>query len=310
MAVKPPEPRPSGVPLVVTGLIITLGVIAVAIAIVLFNHTDPAPTLSPSGVGAASPTAARSTTPVASPTSVSPVATAPDVSPTIIAEPTRLPQAPIREVAFTALGIDNPLAPEASERRITFDVDGRGDISAEVSDISAGLVQMCLWPGDASTEPAAADCVVTPDSRIERTPTTGGPWTLLLAGAQPGRSPSVTLLLRFPASAAQVQLADFRFQGQDSPNYTGFDIEVTALADGEMNLTSAWDDGLDGSYPYGLTLLDLSVEFEEPIVVEGVSNLAVATRPVSNEHTYQVTMTNRQESVVEAVFLQATITWP
>lgn len=320
MAVRPgPPQRPPRTPLIVAGLIVALGVMAVAVAVVLFNHTDPAPTPSPSRVAGGSPTVAPSTAPLSSsPPAVSPGAsttptpgvTEPGASPTITAEPTRLPEAPMREVVLSALGIDNPLAPEVSERRITFNVDGRDAISAEVSDITAGLVQMCLWQGDASTEPVTADCVVTPENRIERTPTAGGPWTLLLAGAQEGRSPSLTLLLRFPATVAQLQLADFRFQGQDSPNYTGFDLKLTALADGEMNVTAAWDDGLGGDYPYLLRLLDLSVEFEEPIVVEGVSNLAAATRPVSNEHTYQVTMTNQQESIVDAVFLQATIVWP
>lgn len=216
----------------------------------------------------------------------------------------------MREIVFTSLGVDNPLAPEATERRITFFVDGRGDVSATVSDITAGLVKMCLSPGDGSAPPDEHDCVVTPTSKITRTPEFAGPWTLILAGEQPGRSPAITLLIRFPSTAPQLDLFDFRFQGQDSPNYTGFDLKVTALAEGQLAITAAWDDGLGNNYPYILSLLDLSVEFEEPEVSEGTSHLAAAQREALKEHTYQITITNLQEEVLPACFLHATITWP
>lgn len=317
MAVKatPPVDRTRRLRMWTVALVVLLGLIVVVVIVMLGALGGPGPSPSTVAFGSRSPGvtpssgASPSASPLSSPTSTlssSASPSTPGASPTVTAEPTRLPKAPMREVVFTLLGIDNPVAPEATERRISFNVDGRGDISATVSDISAGLVQMCLSPGDGSIPPAATDCVVTPDSEISRTPDTAGPWTLLLAGAMAGRSPSITLVVRFPATVAQLQLSNFRFQGQDSPNYTGFDMKVTALADGQMAVTSSWD----GNYPYTLTLLDLGVEFEEPIVVEGVSHLAAAQRDVLKEHTYEITMVNLQEEIIPAVFLQSTITWP
>jgi hypothetical protein len=295
--------------------VVLLGLIVVAVIVMLGALGGPGPSPSSGALGSRSPgvtpssAASPSVSPLPSPTSTlfsGATPSTPGATPTLTAEPTKLHKAPIREVVFTLLGIDNPVAPEATERRITFNVDGRGDIKATISDISAGLVQMCLSPGDGSIPPAPTDCVVTPDSDISRSPTTAGPWTLILAGAMAGRSPSITLVLHFPATAGQLQLSNFRFQGQDSPNYTGYDMKVTALADGQLDVTASWD----GNYPYTLTLLDLAVEFEEPVVVEGISHLAAAQRDVVKEHTYEITMVNLQEEIIPAIFLQSTITWP
>jgi hypothetical protein len=295
--------------------VVLLGLIVVAVIVMLGALGGPGPSPSSGALGSRSPgvtpssAASPSVSPLPSPTSTlfsGATPSTPGATPTLTAEPTKLHKAPIREVVFTLLGIDNPVAPEATERRITFNVDGRGDIKATISDISAGLVQMCLSPGDGSIPPAPTDCVVTPDSEISRSPTTAGPWTLILAGAMAGRSPSITLVLHFPATAGQLQLSNFRFQGQDSPNYTGYDMKVTALADGQLDVTASWD----GNYPYTLTLLDLAVEFEEPVVVEGISHLAAAQRDVVKEHTYEITMVNLQEEIIPAIFLQSTITWP
>lgn len=300
-------------------LAVLLGLVVVAVIVLLGALGGPVPSPSTIANASRSPGVTTSTnvplspSPQPTPTSSLPPSTSPSVpgtSPTITAQPTSLPRAPMREIVFTLFGIDNPNVPETTPRRITFNVDGRADISATISDVSAGLVQMCLWPGDGTVPPAPADCVVTPDSEITRSPTVAGPWTLLLTGAQAGRSPSITLLLRFPATVAQLQLGDFRFQGQESPNYTGFDLKLTALDDGQLSVTTSWDDGLGTNYPYVLTILDLSVDFEEPVVVEGVSHLAAAERDVLSEHTYQITMVNLQEQIIPAVFLQGTITWP
>jgi hypothetical protein len=295
--------------------VVLLGLIVVAVIVMLGALGGPGPSPSSGALGSRSPgvtpssAASPSVSPLPSPTSTlfsGATPSTPGATPTLTAEPTKLHKAPIREVVFTLLGIDNPVAPEATERRITFNVDGRGDIKATISDISAGLVQMCLSPGDGSILPAPTDCVVTPDSEISRSATTAGPWTLILAGAMAGRSPSITLVLHFPATAGQLQLSNFRFQGQDSPNYTGYDMKATALADGQLAVTSSWD----GNYPYTLTLLDLSVEFEEPVVVEGISHLAAAQRDVVKDHTFEITMVNLQEEIIPAIFLQSTITWP
>jgi len=317
-----PLPKRRQPPPIAIALGVGLAILAFAIVIVLAGQGGPSAT--PTRLAVASSTVRPSSSAISSSssgissTSAPPTQTLlPSVGPTAPASsgessapPTRLPKTPEREVVFTSLGIDNPVAPEATERQLTFNVDGRGDITSTVSDITAGLVRMCLWPGDGSTFPEESDCVTTPDDVITREAAVAGPWTVSLTGAQAGRSPAITLVLQFPSTAPQLVLKNIRFQGQDSPNYTGFDMKVTALADGELTIAASWDNGLATNYPYTLSLLDLSVEFEEPVKVEGVSTLAAAERAVIAEHTYQVTITNLQEEIIEAVFLRATVTWP
>jgi hypothetical protein len=214
-----------------------------------------------------------------------------------------------REATFSQMGIDDLIQPEAIPRRITFNVEGKGDIHVDLSDVTAGTVRMCLYPGDAAAEPPAESCVVTEEGSLVATPTAAGPWTIWLFGDQPGRSPAATLRIRWAADIVALQLADFRFQGRDSPNYTGFRVRVAPIADGELHLTAAWDDGQGGDYPYQIVLTDLDGSVEPPIT-EGTGDHAEAVRQVVAGHNYEAAIDNTQESVIDQVLLQATITWP
>ena len=214
-----------------------------------------------------------------------------------------------REATFSLLGIDDQIAPEAIPRRITFNVGGKGDIQVDLSDVTAGTVRMCLYQGDGSVDPTDADCVVTDGGNIVRTPTVAGLWTIWLFGDQPGRSPAATLRIRWAANNAVLQLADFRFQGTDSPNYTGFRVRVAPAAVGELHLSAAWDDGQGGDYPYLIALTDLDGSGEPPLY-QGESDQAEAVRDVVAGNNYEAAIDNTQESVIDQVLLRATVTWP
>lgn len=317
MAVRVDQPPPSRPPVALIAGIVVVGLIVVGV-LLLFNGQGGA-TPTPSAIARRSPTPGASAsvppssslTPTATPSGVPADTPTPAVAtpPVSGSAPTGLTRAPDRVVTFVQLGIDNKSAPEAIPRRISFDVDGRGDVSVDLSDITAGTVRMCLWPGDLTTEPSEGDCSVSEGETLTRTPTEAGPWSVLLAGDTPGRSPTGTLVLRFAATNAVLRLADFRFQGLDSPNYTGFVVRVVAEADGQLNLAAAWDDGLGGDYPYLVVLTDLDGSGEPPIF-EGEGDHAEATREVVEGHTYEVLIQDTQPSVIDAVFLNATITWP
>jgi hypothetical protein len=207
------------------------------------------------------------------------------------------------------LGIDDLIAPEAIPRRITVNVEGRGDIEVDLSDITAGEVRMCLYQGDALVEPPEADCIVTDGGSLVRTPTVAGPWTVWLYGDHPGRSPAATVVIRWAANNAALELTDFRFQGTDSPNYTGFRVRVVPVADGELHLTATWDDGQGGDYPYQAVLTDLDGNGDAPLF-EGEGDSAEAVRNVVAGHNYEAAIDNTQESVIDQVLLHATLTWP
>jgi len=220
-----------------------------------------------------------------------------------------LGDATTREATFSLLGIDDLIAPEAIPRRITFNVEGKGDINVDLTDVTAGTVRMCLYQGDASVEPPAESCTVTDEGSLTATPTVAGPWTIWLFGDHPGRSPAATLRIRWSANAATLQMTNFRFQGTDSPNYTGFRVRVAPVADGELHLSAAWDDGQGGDYPYLIVLTDLDGSAEPPIF-QDVGDHAEAVRNVVANNNYEAAIDNTQESVIDQVLLRATLTWP
>jgi hypothetical protein len=325
MAVKKPDPgelkrqRQVGLAAIVIGVIAAVLLIG---AVVLGGFFGPSPTPSSVAVASRSPSAAPSASATSRPSASAPTPStsapstgAPSGLPTDLPAPTPsasqagFGDATARDATFSLLGIDDLIAPEAIPRRITFNVEGKGDIHVDLSDVTAGTVRMCLYQGDASVDPPAESCIVTDEGSLTATPTAAGLWTIWLFGDHPGRSPAATLRIRWAANNAVLRLSDFRFQGRDSPNYTGFRVRVAAIAAGELHLTAAWDDGLGGDYPYLIVLTDLDGSAEPPIT-EGEGDHAEAVRPVVAGNNYEAAIDNTQESVVDQVLLRSTITWP
>jgi hypothetical protein len=326
MAVRPPDPRQVrqrrlGIAAVGVGGLLALLLIGV---FVFGGGPGATPSAMPSATATAFAGGSGSPRPssLASPTSVlatapTPGSTTSTVPPSDLPTPTAsvggqvpLGDATAREATFSMLGIDDLIAPEAIPRRITFNVEGKGDVAVELSDVTAGTVRMCLYQGDALVEPPEADCIVTEEGSLVRMPTVAGPWTVWLYGDHPGRSPAATVHIRWAANNALLQLADFRFQGTDSPNYTGFRVRVAPVADGELHLTAAWDDGQGGDYPYEAVLTDLDGRGEEPPLFQGEGDSAEAVRNVVAGNNYEAAIDNTQESVIDQVLLRATLTWP
>jgi hypothetical protein len=314
--VSPGRPRtPPPVRVIVVGLAGLLLVLVVGV----FLFGAGGPVASPSATAGTSGTPSLPAPSATASSPASPTATAAGsqtsappsavVSTTPPASGLPLGAAVARDATFSLLGLDDQVAPEALPRLITFYIDGRADIRVDLSDVSSGSVRMCLWPGDASTTPADSDCVITGKGNLTRTPAVAGPWTVSLIGAEPGQSPSATVRLRFAASAAMLQLADFRFQGADSPNYTGFRVRVLASGVGQLALNATWDDGQGGDYPYLISLTDLDGSGEPPIFT-GESDQAQAMRDVIADHHYEAAIDDTQATALEQVLLQATVSWP
>ena len=325
MAVENPDPgelkrqRQVGLAALVIGVIAAVLLMG---AVVFGGFFAPSPSSSPTPSSVAAPSSSPSAGPSATATSrpstsaPAPSTSAPSGQPTDLPGPTpsssqaAFGDATARDATFSLLGIDDLIAPEAIPRRITFNVEGKGDIHVDLSDVTAGTVRMCLYQGDASVEPPAESCIVTDAGGLTAAPTAPGLWTIWLFGDHPGRSPAATLRIRWAANIAALSLSDFRFQGRDSPNYTGFRVRVAPIAEGELHLTAAWDDGQGGDYPYLIVLTDLDGQGGEPPISEGEGDHAEAVRPVVAGNNYEAAIDNTQESVVDQVLLRSTITWP
>ncbi|MDQ3938196.1 MAG: hypothetical protein M3253_05890, partial [Chloroflexota bacterium] len=105
---------------------------------------QPSPSPSPSPPARPSPTASPAPSPT---TDVQPSPTSPGTRRTATPATPATPAAPMQQARLLRLGLDSRAAPEASERFVTFAVDGPGTIEAALPEVSAGRVRLCSWQG-------------------------------------------------------------------------------------------------------------------------------------------------------------------
>jgi hypothetical protein len=205
------------------------------------------------------------------------------------------------------MGLDDRNVEGASERFVTFAVDGQSLIGARLSNVSAGHVRMCLWQGDLVTDKT---CRTVHNGGIQLPVFDTGqtPWTLTLLGTDAGITPTADLTLDFNANAPSVTLDSFRFNGTDTPSYNGFVAEIDAQSGGDFHL--------DASFGGGAFMSHLVIERLGSAggVVYDQTNASVpdfgATQHVSNGHSYRVTLSNPDANEIVPVFVKTTLTWP
>lgn len=206
------------------------------------------------------------------------------------------------------LGLDNRDPTVGIERIATFNVDGPSLISAKLSNVSAGQVRMCLWQGDDITDRV---CRTVHRGKLQ-VPTFGAGqtiWHLSLIGNDPHVSPYVTVTLDFNAEQPSVRVDNLRFQGMPMTNYNGITAAVDALADGQLQVTGAFDAG--HAHSYHVVIEDLGgggVIYDQ---TGGPAGSFSVSQPVSGGSSYRVTVSNPNDQVeTSAVFLAVTISWP
>jgi hypothetical protein len=328
-----PQTQRIVVAVVAVVLVVALGIVLAAL-LGQPPETSPTPTpfavASPSPSPLASPTAspAPSPSPTASPApSPSPLASptaSPAPSPTPAAQPSPTPdpgQSPaatpvapatpavaLREARLIRLGLDSRAAPEASERFVTFAVDGPGPIEVALPDVSAGRVRVCLWEGTRLQvgEQQCQDLRAGGSLRREAPPGRST-WTVSLIGAGAQSSPSVTLQVRHPSLAPTLSLERFRFTALE--DYDGFIAELGVTSAGTLAIDGAIDDGQGGSYAYRLVIAEVG-SATTLVEQEASGGPFSAEAPVDGPRSYRVSVENRQASVEEEVFVNATISWP
>jgi hypothetical protein len=196
-------------------------------------------------------------------------------------------------------------------RIVTFNVDGDSLINAQLSN-SSGPVRLCIW-------------LEAPDDQREcHTVRTGGfskavagmaasTWHVSIIGPANAPPPVATLTVHFNANAPSVTLDNFRYLGSATPNYNGFQAQMTTQSDGDMHVQAAFDDGgsPSGSYDYQLVIQPTA---GDPICCPGggPSSSIDQTQPVSGSVSYTVSLADPDPVANPAspVFVAATINWP
>ncbi|HSH21861.1 MAG TPA: hypothetical protein VK992_04475 [Candidatus Caenarcaniphilales bacterium] len=249
-------------------------------------------------------TAGPTLAPTAAPTATTATTAAPSA--------TQAPTAPLREVRFIGLGLDAPDSPETpTERFITVTMDGPGEVSAAVSDVTAGRVRLCLWRGDAATRTDEA-CRDVRNGGVAVAATDAGQtqWTVSLIGATDQSSPTASVVIRFHALVPTVTIDRFRFAGEEFGNYNGFVAELAAVETGMLELAARWADDEGTAYPYRMLVEEIG-SAAEPFEAEGgPTNETQQSAPLAADRSYRVTFANSVAIAETQVFLRATLSWP
>jgi hypothetical protein len=296
-------------------LSLLLIVMAGAIVVVLVSRPAPGPTASPTTV-AGSPTASPSRSPALSPTQATTSPTAggsPTDSPPPTSSPTLGPATQQRAITFVDMGLDttDTGGEEPVARVFTFVADGSGRIEATVSDVTFGRVSMCLWQGDATIR-TDEECRLARQGTLRRDIDDGGPvsYSVSLIGSQAGASPSATLRIRWPTTDARMQIAGFRFQGEEIENYNGFTAEVELEFAGSIDVAATFDDGVGGVYPYRLIIEEIGGGPAQAFFAEGEGSEMQASTEGDAGRSYRITLANRLTVVDQRVLVTAELNWP
>ena len=190
-------------------------------------------------------------------------------------------------------------------RYVSFNTDGPSLINVTVSNTS-NPVRVCLrmepqLQGTCNTGKNATVQAFTLDAGSDT-------WTVSLIGKDSAATASVSM--EFNANQPNATLDSFRWVGTSSPNYNGFDAVVGALADGQIQLHAAFDDGGDGSYGYQLVVQPVGGD-PFPEQAGGPSQTVDLAQDVTSGN-YRITFTD-PDSVANpgaAVFVTTTIGWP
>ena len=259
----------------------------------------PTPTLIPTASPSPSPTLLPTESPSPSP-SPSP---APSLPP---------PTSPQRELKLIDVGLDRRSDEAGVQRFVTFVVDGPSLISADLSNVSAGQVRLCL--SRQATDPER-ECRTTRNGGLERAVFDAGQsqWIVSMIGTSDLASPFVTLTVRFNALSPNVQLNSFRFNGTTDPHYNGFNVGLSAAVNGNLRIQASFDDGNDNPYQYHLSITPTAGG--PPLVdqnggPQGSVDLSFA---VSGGQGYLVELDEPEDLAGGgqfAVFVDATLSWP
>ena len=295
-------------------------------------ESGPTPTATPSGAASFTPTVGPSSsasvlptpsasvtaTPIVLPTDTPGPTVEPTITPTPSPSPTPSPAptpsptlppptSPDREVTIVDFGLDRRTDADAVQRTVSFAVDGPSLISAELKDVSAGRVRMCLLREDTNAE---RECITARGGTLSRAVFDAGQteWNVTLIGASENFA-FATLTLRFNSLSPRLVMDSFRFNGTNNPEYNGVQVVLLARSDGNVRLHGDID-GPEGQFPWSFT-----VAVDDVVVSDqsgGPSASFDVSAPVSGGTVYTVSFFEPEASTSggPALLTRATLTWP
>jgi hypothetical protein len=264
------------------------------------------PAVTPTPTPAATPTPPPTEPPTPVPTEPATPTPAPPATPAPTPPPTLGPTADLTEIRFGHLGLDGPGGEQApAPRYFLFRSDGPGDVTASVSGVTAGRVELCLWVGDRD-DVRRRECRVLRDGSL--TATTNRPaqtsWVVSVVGADAGVTPSANVAIAFRAVSPTITAEDLRFQGTASPDHNGFDAIIRPRGPGTLALDARWT---GGTFPYRVRLEPPDGAPADEQTGSGTN--VTYTRPVVTGR-HRLLLENQEDAVEVESFVRAVFAWP
>lgn len=298
---RPPAPRPSPSPSPLP---------SASASPAVSGSLSPTPTLLPSLIPTPTLVPSALPTETASPEPSATATASPSPSPT--PTPSISPTSPQRELTLFAIGLDRRSDPTGVQRSVSFTVDGPSLLTAQLSDVSAGSVRMCLSRQAADPERA---CRTMRNGVLRRAVFDAGQttWNVSLIGTSDLASPFVTLTLGFNSLSPTVHLDSFRFNGTTDPHYNGFVVGLTAAADGNLRVQASFDDGQGNPYQYHLVITRTGNSEVLADQAGGPQGSLDVSLGLLGGEAYRVELGEPEVQAgggLFAVFVDATLTWP
>jgi hypothetical protein len=274
---------------------IVVAVLAGALLVLLLGRDDGRPTASGSPTPSlpAPATASAGREPTADPGSTPPVSRPPRT--TVAPEPTGA--IPVARLRLLAIGLEDPATPGAIDRMIVLTSGVVGQARVEATGVSVGEVELCVQP-----EGGEPDCQTGEDVVFDTLPVAAS-WQVVLRGATEEVAATVDLEIRFPASAATVELRGFRLSGV-SGGANGLTLVLGALGTGPLGFEATWPTPADW-------LLTVAEGDEAPPFEasgDATSTSAVASTELAGERRYRLEFTS--PTGTEEVHFDATVSLP
>ena len=299
---------------VILGIVFAIAAVLSGALIAALTAGGPAsPTASP--IANVSPSTGAAVSPSAEPGSASPssapASETPGVSPSTTpsrspsaspsASPTTAPLRPAT-ITFTQLKLDAKNDPAGLDRIITFQSQGPGTITAKLTSLSPqGTTRMCLSAGTTLLGcRSAASGTLTAKTTSPKVN-----FTLTMRGVAID-TPTVQMVLTFPATTPSAKIANARFDGTAFPDYNGLQALVTPRTDGNVRLVADW-----GGHPflYEIDLREQGGTGSQTLANQGPAPRVDVPLPVSGTNKWKLVLQN-SETGFGVTNLTATVSWP
>ena len=206
------------------------------------------------------------------------------------------------------MGLDsNVSGGTGSPRYVAVNIDGPSVLSAHLTDVSGGTVQVCLIRQDKQERRICNGRSGNGPAQTTVTDTGSSVWAVQVS-SRDGNAPTATLIVDFNAMSPTATLTSFRYVGTQDPSRNGFVVQVDCFADGQLQINGSFDSDPQ-NYHLVIKPTDGGPIYDQ---TDGPSQAFSTMVAASNQTSYQITLSAPDATTTNSAtaFVRASISWP